>query len=84
MSERRKPVTKDPTKDPRGGLTAAGRAAFARSQGAHLKPGVKKQRVADMSPQDMRRKEARPSASTAAPASCRRSKTTRASPRASP
>lgn len=52
MSAHRKPVTKDP----KGGLTAAGRAAFARSQGAHLKPGVKKKRVADMSPQEMRRK----------------------------
>lgn len=52
MSARRKPVTKDP----KGGLTAAGRAAFARSEGAHLKPGVKKKRVADMSPQEMRRK----------------------------
>ena len=30
-----------PLKDPKGGLTAAGRAAFAKSEGAHLKPGVK-------------------------------------------
>ena len=30
-----------PKKDPRGGLTAAGRAAFLKSEGAHLKPGVK-------------------------------------------
>lgn len=44
-----------PTRDPKGGLTAAGRAAFARKQGAHLKPGVKK-KVADMSPAEMRRK----------------------------
>lgn len=43
------------TKDPRGGLTAAGRAAFARKQGAHLKPGVKK-RLSDMTPDEMRRK----------------------------
>lgn len=28
-------------KDPKGGLTAAGRAAFKRKEGAHLKPGVK-------------------------------------------
>ena len=28
-------------KDPKGGLTAAGRAAFKRSEGANLKPGVK-------------------------------------------
>ena len=43
-----------PAKDPKGGLTAAGRADFAR-QGSHLRPGVKK-RVADMTPQEMRRK----------------------------
>lgn len=42
-------------KDPRGGLTAAGRRAFARREGAHLKPGVKKP-AARMSPQEMRRK----------------------------
>lgn len=29
-------------KDPRGGLTAAGRAAFRRKDGSKLKPGVKK------------------------------------------
>lgn len=29
-------------KNPKGGLTAAGRAAFRRKQGARLKPGVKK------------------------------------------
>ena len=43
------------TKDPRGGLTAAGRAEFARKQGAHLKPGVKKA-AAEMTPTEMRRK----------------------------
>lgn len=42
-------------KDPAGGLTAAGRKAFARKQGAHLKPGVTK-RQSEMTPQDMRRK----------------------------
>jgi hypothetical protein len=42
-------------KDPQGGLTAAGRKAFARKQGAHLKPGVTK-RESEMTPQDMRRK----------------------------
>jgi hypothetical protein len=42
-------------KDPRGGLTAAGRKAFARKQGSHLRPGVTK-READMTPQEMRRK----------------------------
>ena len=44
-----------PTKDPGGGLTAAGREAFRRSEGAHLKPGVKKTE-AEMTPQDMKRK----------------------------
>lgn len=43
------------TKDPKGGLTAAGRAAFRRTEGAHLEPGVKK-KVADMTPAEMRRK----------------------------
>lgn len=44
-----------PTRDPRGGLTAAGRRAFARKEGAHLKPGVKKP-VQEMTVEDMRRK----------------------------
>ncbi|MGY4571559.1 hypothetical protein ACVWY5_004629 [Bradyrhizobium sp. USDA 3256] len=42
-------------KDPRGGLTAAGRKAFAEKQGAHLKPGVMK-KESEMTSQDMRRK----------------------------
>jgi hypothetical protein len=42
-------------KDPRGGLTAAGRRAFAKKQGAHLKPGVTRKQ-SEMTPQDMRRK----------------------------
>jgi hypothetical protein len=42
-------------KDPRGGLTAAGRKAFALKQGAHLKPGVTKPE-SEMTPQEMRRK----------------------------
>ncbi len=42
-------------KDPRGGLTAAGREAFARKDGSHLKPGVRKA-MANMTPSDMRRK----------------------------
>ena len=42
-------------KDPKGGLTAAGRSAFARRDGSHLKPGVAKP-VSEMTPQDMRRK----------------------------
>jgi hypothetical protein len=42
-------------KDPKGGLTAAGRAAFARKDGSHLKPGVTKS-SSEMTRQDMRRK----------------------------
>jgi hypothetical protein len=42
-------------KDPQGGLTAAGRKAFARRDGSHLKAGVTK-KAAEMTPSDMRRK----------------------------
>lgn len=42
-------------KDPRGGLTAAGRAAFKRREGAELKPGVTKP-DREMTPDEMRRK----------------------------
>ena len=50
------PTPKKPaTRDPQGGLTAAGRAEFARTQGARLKPGVTKP-MRDMTPEDMRRK----------------------------
>jgi hypothetical protein len=42
-------------KDPRGGLTAAGRRAFAEKQGAHLKPGVRKP-LSEMTATEMRRK----------------------------
>lgn len=42
-------------KDPRGGLTAAGRKAFAKRDGSHLKPGVTKN-ADEMTPSDMRRK----------------------------
>lgn len=42
-------------KNPEGGLTAAGRRAYARKEGAHLRPGVTK-KVSEMTPQDMRRK----------------------------
>ncbi|HTU67327.1 MAG TPA: DUF6321 domain-containing protein [Steroidobacteraceae bacterium] len=42
-------------KDPRGGLTAAGREWFHRKQGSHLQPGVKHKGAA-MTPQDWRRK----------------------------
>jgi hypothetical protein len=34
-------MAKQPIKDPKGGLTAAGRAYFKRKEGANLKPGVK-------------------------------------------
>lgn len=43
----------EPLKDPKGGLTAAGRAHYARTEGAELKPGVKG--PAD-TPEKMRRK----------------------------
>jgi hypothetical protein len=54
----RKPAarkTKSKEKDPRGGLTAAGRKAFAERDGAHLKPGVTKP-MSQMTLQEMRRK----------------------------
>ena len=47
--------SKKPTKDSRGGLTAAGREEFRRKDGAHLQPGVKKSRR-KMTPEEMRRK----------------------------
>ena len=43
------------TKNPRGGLTAAGRAELERKEGAHLRPGVKKP-MREMTPTEMRRK----------------------------
>ena len=50
----RKPARrKNPLKDPRGGLTAAGRLAYLIKEGAHLRPGVKG--PAD-TPEKMRRK----------------------------
>jgi hypothetical protein len=48
-----KPKTRE--KDPRGGLTAAGRKALAERDGSHLKPGVTKP-MSEMTLQDMRRK----------------------------
>lgn len=41
-------------KNPRGGLTQAGRDYFRRKDGAHLKPGVGKQ--GELTPDEMRRK----------------------------
>lgn len=46
-------AAKKPLRDPKGGLTAAGRAHFKRTEGANLKPGVKG--AAD-TPEKMRRK----------------------------
>ncbi|WP_035640976.1 DUF6321 domain-containing protein, partial [Bradyrhizobium sp. ORS 375] len=54
-SKARKPTRRAKEKDPRGGLTAAGRRAFAERDGAQLRPGVTKP-MSEMTPQDMRRK----------------------------
>jgi len=48
-------VTTGIQKDPKGGLTAAGRKAFAKKDGSHLKPGVTK-KLSEMTPTEMRRK----------------------------
>jgi Domain of unknown function (DUF6321) len=42
-------------KDPKGGLTAKGRAEFKKKDGANLKPGVKKPQ-SEMTPEEMKRK----------------------------
>ena len=55
MTTRSKTRTTTATKDPQGGLTPAGRAEFEKTEGAHLKPGVKKSQ-AQMTPEDMKRK----------------------------
>jgi hypothetical protein len=52
---RKHTVRKVREKDPRGGLTAAGRKAFAKRDGAHLKPGITKP-MSEMTLQEMRRK----------------------------
>ena len=46
-------MTKKKLKDPKGGLTAAGRAAFKKKEGSNLRPGVRG--PAD-TPEKMRRK----------------------------
>ena len=51
----RKKSAKPREKDLEGGLTAAGRKAFAKKDGSHLKPGVTK-KSSEMTPSDMRRK----------------------------
>lgn len=48
-------AAKRPTRDPKGGLTAAGRAEFARKDGSKLKPGVKKPER-EMTVAEMKRK----------------------------
>jgi len=53
MPTPKKPAAKKPLKDPKGGLTAAGRAAFKAKDGSNLKAGVKG--LAD-TPEKMRRK----------------------------
>ena len=40
-AEKKRAAKKAPLKDPAGGLTAAGRAAFRAKEGSHLRPGVK-------------------------------------------
>ena len=62
-----------PQKDPKGGLTAAGRAHFKKTQGSNLKPGVKKP-MSEMTADDMKRKAAGPLVSTVEKASCRPSR----------
>src|SRR5215813_53893 len=52
---KRKTSSKPGSKDPRGGLTAAGREEFRRKEGAHLLPGVQK-KESEMTPTEMRRK----------------------------
>lgn len=47
--------TRARTRNPEGGLTAAGRAEYARTEGAHLKPGVTTPE-ARMTSDEMRRK----------------------------
>jgi hypothetical protein len=52
----RKPTSsRKATKSPKGGLTAAGRAQLRRTEGAHLRPGVKKSQR-EMTLAEMRRK----------------------------
>jgi len=52
---RRKPAPAGARQHPNGGLTAAGRAHYKKTEGADLKPGVKKS-LRDMSPEEMKRK----------------------------
>lgn len=52
---KRRSAAKKRDEDPHGGLTARGRAAFRRKEGAHLRPGVRKP-DSQLSAEDMRRK----------------------------
>ena len=45
-----------PLKDPKGGLTAAGRAHYKETEGSNLKPGVTKKTLAEMTPDEVKRK----------------------------
>jgi hypothetical protein len=54
-ARRKKVFGKRRLRNPKGGLTVAGRRQFARKEGSHLRPGVKKS-VGDMTREDMRRK----------------------------
>ena len=47
--------TKSKLKNPEGGLTKAGREHYRKTEGSHLKPGVKKA-LKDMTPEEMKRK----------------------------
>lgn len=40
MAAKKRAARKVPRKDPKGGLTSAGRRYFAKKEGAHLRPGV--------------------------------------------
>lgn len=51
----KKKASKPVLKDPEGGLTEAGRKHFEETEGAHLKPGVKKP-LSQMTPEEMKRK----------------------------
>lgn len=51
----KKKASKKAEKDPKGGLTAAGRKVFAKKEGANLKAGVTK-KVSEMTLTEMRRK----------------------------
>lgn len=55
MTQKTKKAKRPALKDPKGGLTAAGRRMFKEKQGSNLKAGVKK-KMSEMTPEEMRRK----------------------------